>query len=110
LLAYYLQRTNESGDHDFVAPSGFGRFDDFNGIGIDEGFWEEFSQNPQRKAQIAADKISYNWDRLIDKFSEHVIAGTQYYTTKPGVEHSEVILRFLARDDKRTKSAQWYYC
>lgn len=100
LLAYYLQITDEHGEHDFIAPDGIGRLDAYDGVVIPEGIWDDFCRNPQRKAQLAENEISYSWDRLIEKFTVHALGGTQYYTTKPGVEHSERIMRFLAREPR----------
>ena len=50
LLAYYLRYTDDNGEHDFVAPDGTGRLDEYDGVWIDEGHWEEFQRHPQRLA------------------------------------------------------------
>lgn len=94
LLGYYLQQLNADGEHDFFVDQ------DFDFIAIDEGHWENFKNHPQRLAQIEADKISYFWDELIEAFSRHILADTQYYTSHPGVEHSEQIIRFMARESR----------
>lgn len=94
LLAFYLRKLNDEGEHDFVVQ------EKFDSIGIDEGLWVEFSRHPQRLAQIEADKVSYFWDELIERFNENLLADTQYYTTQPGVKHSEQILRFMAKESR----------
>ncbi len=94
LLGYYLQQLNTDGEHDFVVNQ------DFDFITFDEGHWEEFKNHPRRLAQIEADRISYFWDELIETFSKHILADTQYYTSQPGVEHSEQIIRFMAREPR----------
>ena len=94
LLAFYLKNINEEELHDFIVPS------DAQGICITEGQWDDFQQRPERIAQIEANKISYAWDSLIEAFSEHILADTQYHTTKRGVEHSEKIMRHLAREHR----------
>ncbi|MGO8948992.1 MAG: SEC-C domain-containing protein [Ktedonobacterales bacterium] len=99
LLAFYLQNVNEQGEHDFVLPNGK-QFNDYDSISLPEGLWEDFCADPQRMAQIAANEVSYAWDALIEVFGKHAWAGTQYYTTKPGIEHSERILRFLAQETR----------
>lgn len=94
LLAYYLKHTDASGEHYFDVPS---RFD---AIALEEGFWHEFAQNPQRLAQIEADRISYAWDALIEKFNKHIMERTQYFTTRQDVAHKDEITRFLAREPR----------
>lgn len=98
LMAYYLKNINEEDEHDFVLPP------HVNGqiihLVFDEGHWEEFRQSPERQAQISADKVSYVWDAMIEKFSQHILEDTQYFTTHPGVKSTEIILRFLARESR----------
>lgn len=93
LLAYYLRNINNDGEHDFL-------INDEDAIYIDEGFWNDFIQSPQRKAQIDADKISYLWDSLIEEFSTHIFNNTQYYAEPSGVRNQERIMRFLAREPR----------
>jgi len=94
LLAYYLRDINSDGEHDFIFP------DDPDVVAIDEGFWSEFIANPQRKAQLKANEVSYFWDYLIERFATHILAGTQHYSTHPGIEDGERIMRFLAREPR----------
>src|SRR5258708_524872 len=94
LLAYYLRDINSNGEHDFIVPNGT------NAVFIDEGLWPDFATSPQRKAQLEADAVSYLWDGLIERFAIPILASTQYYTTHSGVEHSEQIMRFLAREPR----------
>jgi hypothetical protein len=75
LLAYYLKRTNLSGEHDFVkddqthlGPSEF--------ASISVGMHENYTKNPQYLAKKKADEISYLWDHLIETFTNHMLAGT----------------------------------
>ena len=74
-----------------------------DGVIIDEGFWEEFSNHPQRQAQIAANRISYSWDKLIETFSKHILEGTQYFETNIVIAQSELALRFLARESRTAR-------
>ena len=94
LLAFYLKNINDEGVHDFIVPP------DAPGICISDGQWDDFQQRPQRIAQIEANKISYTWDALIETFSENILADTQHYTTQRGIEHSEKIMRYLAREHR----------
>jgi hypothetical protein len=94
LLAYYLQDVNENDEHDFIFEG------EVTGVVIDEGFWEDFSSNPQRLAQLEANKISYAWDALIESFTKHILGATQYYSSHDDVASLEKIIRFLARESR----------
>jgi hypothetical protein len=94
LLAVYLRNMKTANEHDFVFPP------DVTGIWVAEGHWEDFQRNRQRRAQVEADGISYMWDALIEQFNHHALAGTQFYTSPPGVSSTERILRFMAREPR----------
>ena len=97
LLAFYLKNTNENDEHDFVFDR---EVDSLSAIYLDEGFWREFSQNLQRKAQISANRYSYFWDWLIENFSKHFNQGTSYYNTHESIKDHEKLLRLLARENR----------
>jgi hypothetical protein len=59
LLAFYLTKIDSDGEHNFIVPPNI----DF--IMIEEGLWQDFSNRPERKAQLLADEVSYSWDGLI---------------------------------------------
>jgi hypothetical protein len=94
LLACYLRELNSDGEHDFVIPSGY------EGVLFEEGHWDRFAQHPQRQAQLSANKISYAWDKLIERFSRHVMSGTEYFPSRLEVRDQEKILRFMAREGR----------
>ena len=94
LLAFYLSDIDENEQHAFVVPP------DVNGLFIDEGHWEYFSRHPQRYAQVEANRVSYAWDALIEKFNGHIIGRTQYYTSHSSVRTSVKIVRLLAREGR----------
>lgn len=94
LLAYYLMHMNEKGKHDFT----FGR--EFTGIFLDEGFWKDFCDSPERKEQLREDRISYLWDDLIERFAYHALNATQYYTNCIELQDVEIGLRFMAREPR----------
>lgn len=94
LLAFYLTRMGSDGEHDFGFPS------DVPGIVVFEGHWERFQRNPQRRAQVEANKISYVWDRLIETFNRHALRGSQYYVSPGGIQSTERIMRFMAREPR----------
>lgn len=85
---------NERREHDFFAP------EDGSGIILLEGHWDDFLRSPQRQAQVEANKVSYVWDRLTEKFSMHVLSDTLYSTTHPGIHNQERLFRFLAREPR----------
>ncbi|TXL72578.1 hypothetical protein FHP25_25105 [Vineibacter terrae] len=97
LLSFYLSKLNAQNEHDFVFDASQ---QGLAGITILEGHWKRFCVNPQRLAQIKADQISYFWDRLIERFSGHALAGDQHYVTDGGIKDSETILRFMAREPR----------
>lgn len=97
LLAFYLMRTDDNGKHSFAVKG------DYNALLLEEGFWEEFCQNPQRLAQLEHNKISYAWDSLIEGFSHHALNATQYFTNHTELTHTEIGLRLMARESRLTR-------
>ena len=98
LLAIYLKNLNEHGEHDFVFPIEPGQT--VSKIYLPEGHWEDFQNAPERIAQLNADKISYAWDRLIEKFNFYAMRGKQYFVTDGGIKDTEKVLHFMAREPR----------
>jgi hypothetical protein len=94
LLALYLKDLDENDEHNFVLPTGY------NAIALGEGYWEEFKIHPQRQAQIEANRISYFWDDLIERFNKHLLQGTRHFTTHPKIKDIEIAHRFMARENR----------
>lgn len=94
LLAIYLRKLNAAGEHDFVIDG------NYDSLAFEEGFWEAFVRSPERQAQIASDRISYSWDKLIEKFAFHAMTGTQYFTSGHPLREQEIAFRFLAREPR----------
>jgi len=94
ILAHYLHHLNAAGEHDFEVPPNCG------GLFFQEGTWQLFCIHPQRRAQIEANQVSYLWDQLIEKFSYHIMTATQQYTSSSGPHESEILLRFLAAENR----------
>jgi len=99
LLANYLSKLNDAGEHDFVVSS------EFNGVIFDAGFWVDFQKSHQRLAQIAQNEISYVWDQLIEKFSHHTMNGTQYFPDSSPPSESELSLRMMASETRTSRRA-----
>jgi hypothetical protein len=100
LLAYYLQRLNKSGEHDFVLPSDLPRPERLDFLFLEEGAWVEFLRSPERQSQVEANEVSYAWDALIETFIHHAVGRTQYWTSHPALTDQEKMLRFLAREPR----------
>lgn len=94
LLAFFLAKVDETGEHAFVVDP------PIDLVGIDETWWPNFVQSPERRAQREHDQVSYLWDRLIEKFGGHALAGTQYFAVEPAFESSEKVLRFMAAETR----------
>jgi hypothetical protein len=63
LLAVYLTKLNENGDHDFIIPE-----KNLAGVSFQEGFWGNMVRNPKYVVKKREDRISYTWDKLIEHF------------------------------------------
>lgn len=94
LLAYYLTHLNTDDEYDFVFDK------DVNAITLDEGFWRDFVKSPQRKSQLEANKVSYLWDDLIERFTRHFLQGTSHHLSGTTLSSQETLLRFFAREPR----------
>jgi len=94
LLANHLARVDEDGEHALLFEP------NVDVIAIDDSWWEDFARSNERAAQNKHDQVSYVWDRLIERFAEHALGGTQYNATIPELESSEKILRFMAAEPR----------
>ena len=99
LLSVYLKNLNDVGEHDFVLPKKK-QGQKINGLALMEGFWEAFQKNPQRIARKEADKISYSWDKIIEKFAHHAVHDTQYKKSTHGLSGTEASLRIIASESR----------
>lgn len=86
LLAYYLTHMISKNEHGFSHPENrpWGTTDR---LALDKGHYESMIRNPQYIKKKEADKDSYLWDRLIEAFTNHMLAGT---TIVPEGEHFEM--------------------
>lgn len=96
LLARYMMTLRE-GEHALPHLPKHSSF-----IALPEGEWDAYASSPQRAAKRKADEISYAWDRLIERQSAFIRAGTAI--TVPGqpadhVDH-ERIMRALAEQNR----------
>lgn len=94
LLALYLAKVDENEEHAFSVDK------TADLVVIDESWWPNFVQSPERQAQREHDQVSYMWDHLIERFVGHALAGTQHFASEPALESSEKILRFMAAETR----------
>ena len=85
LLAVYLRGLNAAGEHDFVVDG------NYDALSFGEGLWEKLQRDPQRLAQIEANRISYSWDELIEKFAFYAMTGTQYFNSGRPLREQETV-------------------
>jgi hypothetical protein len=97
LLAHYITHTNKEEKHDFVVAK---RFD---GISFPEGAWASVASNPKYAAKKAADRSSYAWDELIEKFNQNAIAGTLAQGNEFPLSYHERGLRMLASESRLSR-------
>src|SRR5205807_815765 len=90
LLAIYLAKLNSIGEHDFIIKG------NYDILSFDEGFWKKFIDSPEHRAQVEADRISYSWDSLIEKFAFYAMTGTQYFSSGRPFREEEIMFRLMA--------------
>ena len=92
LLAHYAIRVNDEGEHDFEAGPGGSTVD------LRAGEYQRFARDPRYLARREANRPSHVWDRLIEKFTSHMIDGTNELLD--GFEYelrrNEVGVRYMA--------------
>lgn len=74
MLAAYLRDVNEDGQHDWVVESGKNLTED-QFIGIPEGAYNAMIKREEYARKKVADKNSYFWDHLIEKFAKNLVSG-----------------------------------
>ncbi len=97
LLAYYLTHTDKNKEHDFSIG------DQFDGAYFDEGAWASVSSNPLYIAKKNADRQSYAWDEIIEKFSRNVINRTLATGNDLPLSDHERGLRMLAGESRLSR-------
>lgn len=112
LLAVYLKDVNEKGEHDFVWDTGESLKANQKLV-VQEGSYKNYRKAPPYHRKKKADRLSYLWDRLIEKFAGNLLAGTLAPVPeglgKDGREEgAELGLRYMAlerRVQRRAHSA-----
>jgi len=105
LIAYYATHADNSGEHDFTRPDGSPLADN-EMLMIAEGHYSSWLTNPQYLAKKHADEDSYVWDRLIETFTNNLLAGTnivpdglpsELAEVEEGVRHMVLVPRYMRR-------------
>ena len=98
LLAIYLKSLNEQGEHDFVLPRDIPS--EVDHIHFAEGYWEEIKDAPQLMAKRDADRVSYLWDQLIERFIHY--GGLRVFGMEidQGPTDRELALRHMAAEPR----------
>jgi hypothetical protein len=93
LLGLYLSDIDARGKHFFRLPKE-------GAIALDESWWHGYRSSPEAAAKHEADKVSYAWDWLIERFAKHFREGTaNHLSATDAAEHAH-ILRFFAREGR----------
>ena len=89
LLANYLM-TLKSQRHTFDFP-------ETDALMLDDGDWLKYKSGPHCLAKTEADEVSYNWDRIIERFTTYISYNN---TSSLTLIEREKGLRFLARENR----------
>jgi hypothetical protein len=74
LLGYYLLSGGPDEEHDFTRPSG-GEWRAGEKLQIVDGTYAGLEAQPGYKAKKEADEVSYTWDKLLEQFTQSILAG-----------------------------------
>lgn len=99
LLGAYLAL----GDDSRPNAHGLGDLTSINLAVIEEGTWDVFQSHPAKAARDRANRDSYLWDGLIERFAKHAVEGTQYFTSPGGPQRTERILRILVAEPRTVR-------
>lgn len=103
LLAYYVTHLGLDPDkkHDFVHPDNR-PWKPMEKISFDQGLYSGMLTNPRYLRKKEADKNSYLWDRLIEAFTDHMLAGTTIIPDGGPLEIAkiEIGVRYMAQEPR----------
>lgn len=104
LVANYLLMMEPNGEHRFPTISDVkdAHADADTAIAFVQGEYAYLVRSPEYQRRRTANRISYEWDRLIGLFTHGVLNDTQFriLDTDPTVELAERALRIMAREDR----------
>jgi hypothetical protein len=97
LLAYYLTHTNKDKQHDFAIGEAF------DSAYFSEGLWASVASDKLYVAKKTADRPSYAWDEIIEKFNRNIMAGTLAAGNDLPLSYHERGLRMLASESRLSR-------
>jgi len=108
LFAVYMKDVNESGRHDFLIRSK--PILPGEKIVVEEGAYRSFRNAAPYKRKKKADRQSYFWDHLIEKFANNLTAGTlakvpEYLGRDGQSGEAEIGLRYMALENRISRRA-----
>jgi hypothetical protein len=94
VLALYSRNQATPGEHEFVPT------EDAEYVIVDAGFWNDFQNSPERRAQIEWERVSYAWDAIIDRFAHHTLTASHEFALPANFSISDQLLCFLAHEPR----------
>jgi hypothetical protein len=94
LLAYYLQHTDATGQHDFVFDT------EYDAVAFESGLWADFEHGEHLRSARLANRQSYLWDQIIENVTHGLLEGTLRYPISEGRTHETKILEQLASENR----------
>lgn len=98
LLAFYMMGMDSSFRSRLEIPAPLK--EDFPSMTLGEDFWKEYSISSERKALKEANRISYFWDELIERFSKHILDANVALGREEGFVTHERAVRMLASEGR----------
>ena len=94
LLAFYLRNLDHNDEHDFVIdePDAV--------VTLGEGLWDGLNKLPQYAHSKEQNRVSYFWDRLIERIAPHVLHGTLEHASTDSVDENALALRVMANETR----------
>ncbi|RYZ84118.1 MAG: hypothetical protein EOP06_18695 [Proteobacteria bacterium] len=95
ILAWYLTTYNDEEEHAFPT------FSSSSAVTVPKHLWNSFENSAQYGAWMEANRISYGYDDIIERFFRHHTQGTQYFREHQlGTAQMKLLLRFFASMDR----------
>lgn len=93
LLGIFLGQIDDDGAHAFVPATD-------EPLVLDERRWHGFLRSRERAAKLEADRVSYLWDYLTERFAQHFRDGTADHLTHTTAAEQSLILQCFARENR----------
>lgn len=104
LIAFYMRQRGLMEENPFGIPHR-AKLAGYQSISLIEGFWQDYLSSPERDAIKQANRISYFWDKLIEQFSEHILAGSVAVGKDAPFSSHELAIRYMAAEGRLARCA-----